>query len=108
MRMLILSCNTGEGHNSCARALKEACEKEGNFCSIIDALSFVSGDFSKLMSWGHTAMYRKLPELYGIGYVYSERHFRLTPDSGNGRILSRGAGKLQRFILKGEYGGLCV
>lgn len=34
MRVLILSCNTGEGHNSCAKALKEVFESKGHHCII--------------------------------------------------------------------------
>ena len=29
MKILILSCNTGEGHNSCARAISEELERKG-------------------------------------------------------------------------------
>ena len=28
MKVLILSCNTGEGHNSCAAALEEECRNQ--------------------------------------------------------------------------------
>ena len=38
MRALILSCNTGEGHNSCAAALQEYFTAQGTPCQIADAL----------------------------------------------------------------------
>lgn len=41
MRVLILSCNTGEGHNSCAKALKEIFESKGHHCIIEDSLRFI-------------------------------------------------------------------
>ena len=38
MRTLILSCNTGAGHNSCAKAIREIYEAHGEVCQIADAL----------------------------------------------------------------------
>ena len=68
MRLLILSCNTGEGHNSAARALKECFEKQGHICEIKDALAFWSPEKSKLISKGHIFIYRKMPKLFGVSY----------------------------------------
>lgn len=34
MRTLILSCNTGEGHNACAKAIKVVYDKNGDYCII--------------------------------------------------------------------------
>ena len=52
MRVLILSCNTGEGHNSCGKAIQEAFQARNIECEMEDALRFVSPKFSKVMSWG--------------------------------------------------------
>ncbi len=53
MRALILSCNTGEGHNSCAKAIKEVYDAKGDDCVIADALNFISEKTSRFISWGH-------------------------------------------------------
>ena len=42
MRVLILSCNTGEGHNSCSAAIQECFEAQGVHCEVTDALRFIS------------------------------------------------------------------
>ena len=42
MKVLILSCNTGEGHNSCAAALEEECRNQNIPCDTEDALRFIS------------------------------------------------------------------
>ena len=42
MQTLILSCNTGAGHNSCAQAVQEAYHSRGEICNIIDSLQFLS------------------------------------------------------------------
>ena len=43
MKTLILSCATGQGHNSCACAIKEYFELQGEHCDIVDGLSLISG-----------------------------------------------------------------
>ena len=40
MKLLILSCGTGQGHNSAARALEEACRRRQIECVTADPLSF--------------------------------------------------------------------
>ena len=74
MRLIILSCNTGEGHNSAAKAIKERFEKSGHECVIKDALAYWSPEKSKLISKGHVFIYRRLPKLFGISYNFEENH----------------------------------
>ena len=50
MKILILSCNTGEGHNSSARALKKAMDSQGIECEVQDTLALISTDVSKNVS----------------------------------------------------------
>lgn len=50
MKVLILSCNTGEGHNSCAKALKVAMQRYGIECEIQDTLALVSDTLSQKVS----------------------------------------------------------
>ena len=40
MRILILSCNTGEGHNSAAKAIQEVLTARGVFSEMTDGLAF--------------------------------------------------------------------
>ena len=35
MQTLILSCNTGAGHNSCAQAVQEAYHSRGEICKML-------------------------------------------------------------------------
>ena len=41
-KALILSCSTGQGHNSCARAVKEYFDRKQVDCTVVDAFRFVS------------------------------------------------------------------
>ncbi|MEE1280112.1 MAG: glycosyltransferase [Oscillospiraceae bacterium] len=74
MRVLILSCNTGQGHNTAALAIKEAFEKNGHSCEIQNTLLFLSKIHDTLISDGHVFVYKRLPKLFGIGYRYEENH----------------------------------
>ena len=54
MRILILTCNTGGGHNAAASALRRELESRGHTCSVADALSFGPRHFSEAISHLHT------------------------------------------------------
>ncbi len=74
MKTLILSCNTGGGHNSASRAISEYCLKNGIVCDIVDVLSFLSKKKAHIISKGHVFLYRRLPKLFGVGYNFEEKH----------------------------------
>lgn len=97
MNLLILSCNTGEGHNSAAAAIKEYAESVGSMCDIKDALSFWSEEKSNLISKGHSFVYRKLPKLFGVGYRFEEKH----PPKGSDASL------IYDIVTRGSEGLLC-
>lgn len=79
-KVLILSCNTGEGHNSCAKAVQEAFSERGMECIVEDALGFISPRISRLISHMHVWVYRKHPRLFRFGYRFSEKHPELFND----------------------------
>ena len=104
MRFLILSCNTGGGHNSAAAAIKETFEKHGLTCDIMDALSFWSNEKSKLISKGHSFIYRNMPKLFCAAYKYEENH---PAKDGNGSLMfelvTKGCSSLADYLRHGDY-----
>ena len=74
MRVLLLTCNTGGGHNSAAEAVCREFAKRSIDCETQDALSFVSKSYSEIISNGHSYVYRYLPRLFGAAYRFEERH----------------------------------
>lgn len=104
MKALILSCNTGEGHNSCAKAIKECFESHGAVCDIRDTLGFISKGVSRFISGGHVFVYRHIPGLFRRGYRYSERHQELFREgSFTYDLMASGADKLHRFVTENGY-----
>ena len=110
MRLLILSCNTGEGHNSCAKAVQEYAKLQGDICEITDSLSFISEKTSRFISNWHSRLYRHAPAVMDKGYKFAEKHTDvLAEDSAVYKLLTTGAEDLYAFIQNGRYDAvLCV
>lgn len=103
-KVLLLSCSTGQGHNFCAKAIKEYFELQNVVCEIRDSFDFFSERFAEFMSWGHSFMYRYVPGLFRWGYQYSEKHPDIFGDrSGIYRLLIAGAKSLRQYIVDGHY-----
>ncbi len=106
MKILILSCNTGEGHNSAAKAIKYYFDQAGDECNMVDALSFVSPKISKLVCGGHVFIYRHVPNMFDIVYNGAEVFAKKETskhDTVIFKLLALGAHKLYRYISQGEY-----
>ena len=104
MRTLILSCNTGEGHNSCAKAIQETYAAHDETCDIVDALQFISKRASQFISDWHSRIYRHAPKLYKAGYHTAEERTSVFREGTTVyRYLTSGSEKLYHFILNGGY-----
>lgn len=105
MRVLILSANTGGGHNSSAAAVREELESRGIPCVVEDGLRFVSPQFSSIVSHGHVYVYRHLPGTFGRVYAYQEHH-RMTWVSN---LLRRGVVRMANHVKENGFTAvLCV
>ena len=79
MKILILSCNTGGGHNTAAKAMKEEIERQGHEAVIIDYLALANQVTSDLISNSYIGMARHSPHSFGMIYragmsISSSRH----------------------------------
>ncbi len=102
MRVLILSANTGGGHNSTANALGEQLHAMKAEYKITDCLAYISEKVSDFISWGHSYVYRNLPKLFGAGYRFEENHSTAFMYDQ----CARGAEALQEELAKGQYGAV--
>ena len=99
MRVLVLSCNTGEGHNSAAKAVCEEFDKLNIDYEMHNALLFVSKATDKTVSSGHTFIYKNLPKLFGVGYRFEENH----PPEFIQNVLKLGVNKLYKFLENNHF-----
>ena len=104
MATLILSCSTGQGHNSCAQAVKEYYDAQGETCALEDALDFISHPLERFISWGHATVYRHFRWLFKLGYSYSEKHPSFLESSSLVyRLLALGVDRLKDYIVNGGF-----
>lgn len=103
MKALLLSCNTGEGHNSAARALKEQLEEYHITCDFVDALGLANKKVSKKITDIYVASTAGNPTvfkmLYKAGELYSKIKIK-SPVYGMNKLCKK---SLKKFIEEGKY-----
>lgn len=68
MNVLILSCNTGGGHNTAAKAVAEELARRGHQSEIVDALAFGSQHYSNFICKSYIEMTKIAPKFFGAIY----------------------------------------
>lgn len=68
LKILILSCNTGEGHNTAARAIAERLEAEGHRVEIVDFLGLGGKYTSRFISNFYIRLAKYFPYVFGFFY----------------------------------------
>jgi len=110
MRILILSCNTGEGHNATARAIALAAEARGYTAEIRDALSYWPAGTNRFVCSGHVFLYKKAPELFGAGYRFFEmvsEYQQGRREAGKGKHMGEAIGLLVKRPSEKLYEDIC-
>lgn len=68
MKVLILSCNTGQGHNSAALAVYKNLCSHNVTCEFMDALLFAGKRTSQAVSKTYINVASKTPHIFGLAY----------------------------------------
>ena len=114
MKVLILSCNTGGGHNSAAKAIKEAFDEKGHICDIMDVLAFGGQKASDLVCDAYIEMVKKTPKLFGEIYRLGTKVGQFNQETDKFRspvyyVNKIYADALEDFIKQNEYDAVvCV
>ncbi len=73
MKVLILSCNTGEGHNYAGKALQECIRLHGDEADMLDIMQLAGKRVSRLVGGGYVTIVKHAPRffqfLYKLGVV---------------------------------------
>jgi len=103
LKVLILSCNTGQGHNSAANAVMERFVAAGNECVLKDSLAYVSKFYSKSISNSYNNIVLHTPRAFGAGYRFSKsiksKHFKSYAYAAN---MMR-SGRIYEDIVEGGF-----
>lgn len=103
MKILILSCNTGEGHNSCAKAVKAYMDSRSIDCEIRDTLRFAGTNISNNISkaYNYSIRGKLFYHLYNISDFVSNHLTRVkSPVYYANRLY---ADKLYQYICRYNY-----
>ena len=107
MRVAMLSCNTGEGHNSAARSIERVLNEHGVECELLDVLSCVSPGVSKFLCDWHARLYKYAPKLWDVGYrVVENQEHKLGDKKSIAERFSFGAKKLKAWLDNGNFDGV--
>lgn len=68
MKVLILSCNTGEGHNAAGRAMVQQIEAEGHEAVMMDYMMLSGERASRRVGGAYVGLVRRLPGGFGLLY----------------------------------------
>ena len=66
MKVLLLSCSTGEGHNSAAKAVGEAMTNAGIEWELKDPVAFHREKSSKWVAKAYNNMIKRTPYFFGL------------------------------------------
>ena len=75
MKVLILSCNTGEGHNSAGKAIKEYIESHGDQAEFIDLMMLSGKKTSNAVGGLYVNVVKHCPHLFWAGISAWEADF---------------------------------
>ena len=68
MNVLILSCNTGEGHNYAGKALKECILSHGDNAELVDIMLLAGKRISRLVGGSYIGIVTHAPRLFQLLY----------------------------------------
>lgn len=102
-KILILTCSTGEGHNSAARAVETALKNRGAECLIRDPVSFQSQRMTRLVSNLYNGTIRRTPRLFGAVYKLGDLYSSSKLPSPIYWANSKYAKNLKEYILENGF-----
>lgn len=93
MRVLILSCSTGGGHNAAAHAIEEEMKRRGHTVTVLDPYVLKGRNLDHKVGDFYIHLVQRAPSLFGVVYRMGELYCRLPWRSPvywvNGRMCSR-------------------
>ena len=103
MNVLILSCNTGEGHNYAGKALKECIESHGDTAVMMDLMLLAGKRVSRLVGGSYVNTVKYAPHLfqglYKLGALVSSSRHKSPVYYANALL----AKKLKRYLEEHSF-----
>lgn len=103
MKLLVLSCDTGEGHNSAARAITEELERRGLDYTQADPLSFGRKKTAGIVAASYNGIIKKAPAAFGMIYRVGDLYSSAGLTSPIYFANSLYAGHLEHYITENGF-----
>ncbi len=112
MNVLILSCNTGGGHNSVGGAVAEGLRARGHKAETVDFLGMTGKKVSSLICGTYIGMAKKAPAMFGVTYglsraVSSAQH-KLGFPSPVYKICGRMTPALEEYLAERDFDAIVL
>lgn len=102
-KILILTCNTGEGHNSAAYAIKTALTHKGISCELVDPVAFKSEKAKNFVSSFYNNLIKKTPSLFGAIYKLGDMYSSTSLPSPVYWANASYSDSLQNYIVENQF-----
>lgn len=99
MEALILSCGTGGGHNSAARAIREELQRRGHQARMLNPYTLHSKELAQKIDSTYITMVQKSPRLFGVVYRAGQL-FRKLPGRSPVYYVNRGMVPIMNTYLR--------
>ncbi|MDY3862245.1 MAG: glycosyltransferase [Ruminococcus sp.] len=103
MKILLLSCSTGEGHNSAAKAIGEAAKRRKIEYVIADPVAFASEKAKNVVSSAYNNMIKHTPKMFGAVYKIGDLFERTGVKSPIYFANASYAENLDKYIRSGGF-----
>ena len=103
MKILVLSCGTGGGHNAAGKAIYEEMKHRGHTVRFEDIYELVGEKASERINNAYIKTVQYVPRLFGCIYSLGEQYQKLNINSPVYLLNSRFAEKLGEFLDKNKY-----
>lgn len=103
MNILILSCNTGEGHNAAGKAAKEYLEAHGHRAEMLDVMTFGKRHTSGIISGMYIKLVTYFPKGFGLVYQLGELVRKMKGKSPVYYANARLAKPLKEYLAQNDF-----
>ena len=103
MEALILSCGTGGGHHSAARAVADELKRRGHGAVFLDPFTLAGRKTAALVGNSYIRLVQNSPRLFGFAYFLGEHYRRLPVFSPVFQVNSLLSGYLKRYLEQNRF-----
>ena len=108
MRVLILSCGTGGGHNAAAHAMKEAFELRGHHADVLNPYTRKTNKLANIIDTLYVRLVQISPTLFGFTYKIGDACRRLPWRSPVYFANAEMVPVMEQYLVKNQYDAIVM